>query len=71
MNIYTWILLALFCAVAIPVIWTSVNRCPKCHGFCEDEEECRRKQNMNGSIVRYERSTKEAHEQKENNDPAA
>lgn len=46
MNTMTWIGLVLLCLVALPVIWVSVNRCPKCHGFCEDEESCKDKQAM-------------------------
>lgn len=70
MNTYVWIMLVLLCALAVPVVWTSVNRCQKCHGFCEDEEACKDKQAMN-AFRENRNQDKTNHEQKENNTPAA
>lgn len=35
-----WIILFIFCA--LPFIMGGLSRCPHCHRYCTDEEECRK-----------------------------
>lgn len=65
MNIYAWIALVLLCALTIPIIWTSVSRCQKCHGFCEDEESCK----LKIQIDQQHETERQNHGQKENSNP--
>lgn len=67
MNIYSWILLVLFCAFAILVIWAGVSRCPKCHGFCEDEEACSAKRELD----QQRETERQNHGQEKDSHPAA